>query len=110
MSDSLLNALNNAGVLKSTSFTRLSDLALDKLYRVMKAEYMNTKYGEKVCITLDSGHRVILPDRFTSRLKADNNKLFDYVNSGVIGMIYKGMVKSAVVDKYMHDILFVEMR
>ena len=88
------------------AFSKLGDLTLGKPYLIVSAKLINTKYGKKVSVLLEGNIKVILPTRYTTLAESSDSKLLEYLESGKIYMIYRGIKTSGSFK--MHDLEFLE--
>ena len=88
-------------------FTKLSDLAVQTPLLITECSIITTQFGNKVCCILDETKKIILPLRFLAKVEA-NPGLLEFLNSGKVIMIYKGLISKPGIAK-MHDIEFYEI-
>ena len=78
---SLISKFNN---LSSSSYKKLSDLEVDKVYEITSAMIKETKFGKSIQVELNDEINVFLPKRFSKLSKTNLKTLVD------LHLIYKG--------------------
>lgn len=84
-----LTDINACGML--TEFkARLNscDLVVGRVYRIIKFQLINTKYGLSVLVHLEAGN-LFLPKRFTSVIKEQN---IEELNSKSLGLVLRSIL------------------
>lgn len=98
---SLLNKLNACG--NYVKFIKLSDLEIGREYLTSHYEIINTKYGNKLAVTLDMKFKIFLPDKYL-HIFSDGNEI-ENANSNNFKIVYNG--KKTLSNSYVfHDISF----
>ena len=95
--------LNNCNT--QHEFVKLCDLEQEKKYEVTCFENINTKFGKKISVILDSKYKVILPDRFSTVFTKEIISTYNQKSKTKFNLIYNGL-KNLKNGKTMHLIDF----
>lgn len=84
----------------NSQFKKLSDLDIDKHYKVDFYEVIVSNYGEQLVANIDN-FKLSLPPRFNKFIPEIKN-----INKNPPGLIYKGKIKNNNNNKEKHNIIF----
>ena len=95
--ETILQLLNEKSYLP---IKKLVELNIGEAYTITNIYKINSKYGERLIVSLNKSFQVYLPAKYATRIKD-----VDFFRENNVNMIYYGLKDSDNGFKY-HDILF----